>query len=352
MLNGRRIAIVAVTAACLLPLAAGMALAASPLGIGAAEPSFQTSGPFGGFLAWINQHQQAFYRSLTGALKAMREDPGALWGLMGLSFAYGIFHAAGPGHGKAVVSSYLLANERELKRGIFISFASALLQALVAIAVVVTAYAVLRGTSITMTDATSAIEIASYGLVIAFGTWLLLRKLQPLLSRRRSAISGTLFDSQAVATGVRGPTGLSFSVTAVPHDHDALSPGSVCPDCGVPHVPDPSLLRAERFTSREAWSAIVAVGLRPCSGALLVLTFSMLNGLYLGGVLSVFAMAFGTAITVSILALLAVSAKGLALRVTGTGSRLSNRVGNTIEIAAALLVILLGCTLLMAALEA
>src|SRR5690606_9093761 len=185
MLNGRRVAAIAVTAACLLPFAAQLAFAASPLGIGTAEPAFQTTGMFGGFLAWINEHQQAFYRSLTGALKAMREDPAALWGLIGLSFAYGVFHAAGPGHGKAVVSSYLLANERELKRGIFISFASALLQALVAIALVVTAYAVLRGTSITMTDATSAIEIASYGLVIAFGTWLLLRKLQPLLSRPR-----------------------------------------------------------------------------------------------------------------------------------------------------------------------
>ncbi|MCL6706517.1 nickel/cobalt transporter [Pseudomonas sp. R2.Fl] len=352
MLNGRRIATVAVVAACLLPVAAELAFAASPLGIGTAEPSFQTTGPFGGFLAWVNQHQQAFYRSLTGALKAMREDPAALWGLIGLSFGYGIFHAAGPGHGKAVVSSYLLANERELKRGVVISFVSALLQALVAIAVVVTAYAVLRGTSITLTDATNAMEIASYGLVIAFGTWLLLRKLQPMFYRRRGAISGTLFDTPAAATGVRGTTGLSFSATAVPHDHDALSPGSVCPDCGMTHVPDPALLRAERFTSREAWSAIVAVGLRPCSGALLVMTFSILNGLYLGGVLSVFAMAFGTAITVSILALLAVSAKGLALRVTGAGSTLSNRVGNAIEIAAALLVILLGCTLLAAALQA
>lgn len=355
MLNGRRIAVLAVAAACLLPLTAGMVFAASPLGIGTAEPSFQTTGPFGGFLAWINDHQQAFYRSLTGALKAMREDPSALRGLIGLSFAYGVFHAAGPGHGKAVVSSYLLANERELKRGIFISFASALLQAMVAIAVVVTAYAALRGTSITMTDATSAMEIASYGLVIAFGTWLLLRKLQPILSRPRSTVSATLFDTPATKGGSwgssRGSTNLRFSATPVPHDHDALSPGSVCPDCGVTHVPDPSLLRADRFTTREAWSAIVAVGLRPCSGALLVLTFSMLNGLYLGGVLSVFAMALGTAITVSILALLAVSAKGLAVRLTGAGSTLSNRVGNAIEIAAAVLVILLGCTLLMAALQ-
>ena len=64
---------------------------------------------------WINVQQQDFYRSLTGALKAMREDGSKLWVLVGLSFAYGIFHAAGPGHGKAVISSYMLANEVALQ---------------------------------------------------------------------------------------------------------------------------------------------------------------------------------------------------------------------------------------------
>ena len=87
-------------------LLAGFAHAASPLGIGTAEPSYQpTGGPFAELLVWINTHQQAFYRSLTNALKAMREDPWSLVTLVGLSFAYGVFHAAGPGHGKAVISS-------------------------------------------------------------------------------------------------------------------------------------------------------------------------------------------------------------------------------------------------------
>ena len=111
-------------AAVFMLLAAGLAHAQSPLGIGTAEPSFNTTGLFGGFLAWVNQHQQAFYRMLTGALKAMRDDPWAASSLVGLSFAYGVFHAAGPGHGKAVISSYMLANEVELKRGVLLSFLS------------------------------------------------------------------------------------------------------------------------------------------------------------------------------------------------------------------------------------
>jgi nickel/cobalt exporter len=334
----------------LLLLAVTLAHAGSPLGIGTAEPSFQATGPFAGWLAFINDNQQAFYRSLTGALKAMREDPAHLWTLIGLSFAYGVFHAAGPGHGKAVISSYMIANETELKRGIAISFVSAFLQGVVAIALVGVGYVILRGTSISMTEATQALEIASYGLIVAFGTWLLLRKMRSLWLTRSAPISAGLFDAPAAARPAG--TGLSFRAIAVDHGHDALAPGSVCPDCGVTHLPDPRMLSARNFSLREAWSAIVAVGLRPCSGALLVMTFALLNGLYLGGILSVFAMALGTAITVSVLATLAVSAKGLAVRLSGPGSPAARRVANAIEIFGALLVILLGALLLAASLQA
>src|SRR5690606_2622707 len=106
-----------------------------------------------------------FYRALTGALKAMRDDPWALSGLVGLSFAYGVFHAAGPGHGKAVISSYMIANEVELRRGVAISFISSLLQGLVAVLLVGTAFFLLRGSGITMTAATRAMEIASFALI-------------------------------------------------------------------------------------------------------------------------------------------------------------------------------------------
>ena len=76
------------------------------------------------------------------------------------------------------------------------------------------------------------------------------------------------------------------------------------------------------------------------------MTFSLLNGLYLGGVLSVAAMSLGTAITVSVLATLAVTAKGAAVRLSGRGSTASVWVGNAIEILGALLVILMGALLL------
>lgn len=110
------------------------------------------------------------------------------------------------------------------------------------------------------------------------------------------------------------------------------------------------MLKGDRFALREAWSAVIAVGLRPCSGALIVLSFALLNGLYLGGVLSVFAMSIGTAITVSILATMAVTAKGVALRYASSTTSAA-RISNGIEIAGAALVLILGLVLLGAALQ-
>ena len=119
-------------AVAFVALAAMPVLAQSSLGIGAAEQQVPSTGLFPSLMHWVNQQQQDFYRALTGALKSMRDDGQAAWYLVGLSFAYGVFHAAGPGHGKAVISSYMLANEVALKRGIMLSFISAFLQGITA----------------------------------------------------------------------------------------------------------------------------------------------------------------------------------------------------------------------------
>ncbi|MCS4240647.1 ABC-type nickel/cobalt efflux system permease component RcnA [Rhizobium sp. BIGb0125] len=326
--------------------------AQSPLGIGSAEPSFSVSGPFGSFFAWINTHQQSFYRALTGALKAMREDPWALTSLIGLSFAYGVFHAAGPGHGKAVISSYMIANETELRRGVLISFISAVLQGIVAILLVGAAYLVLRGTSITMTKATQAMEIASFAMIALFGAWLLVRKLRSIMVREPAAAPVGVENAGASALGTKGMgTGLKFKGQQVFPDHQHSGAGNVCSTCGHAHAPDPSMLRSRDFSLHEAWSAIIAVGLRPCSGAIIVMSFSLLNSLYLGGVLSVLAMSIGTAITVSILATLAVMAKDVAVRYAGSGTTKAMRVATVIEIAGALFVLLMGLALLGASLQ-
>jgi ABC-type nickel/cobalt efflux system permease component RcnA len=114
---------------------------------------------------------------------------------------------------------------------------------------------------------------------------------------------------------------------------------------------DPGLLGGERFNWRSAWTAIGAVGLRPCSGALIVLTFAFLNGLWFGGIASVLAMAIGTALTVSCLATLAVSAKTAAVALAGRNG-MGSRVHAGIELAGAGFVLALGLLLLTASLSA
>ncbi|TMJ67854.1 MAG: nickel transporter, partial [Alphaproteobacteria bacterium] len=129
--------------------------------------------PVGGVLGWIFAKQAEFYRQFSGLIRAAKADGSAIWSLVGLSFLYGIFHAAGPGHGKAVISSYIVANDETWTRGVILSFASALLQALVAVVVVGIAAVLLSASAATMGRAVNAIEIVSYSLIIVIGLRLL-----------------------------------------------------------------------------------------------------------------------------------------------------------------------------------
>ena len=377
---------------------------ASSLGIGTNEAIVPSTGFFGQLMMWVNTQQQAFYRALTGAMKAMRDDGSKMWLIIGLSFAYGIFHAAGPGHGKAVISSYMLANEVALRRGVILSFVSAFLQAITAILVMTLAFLVLRGTAVSLTDATWFLEVASYALITAFGAWLLWRKAGPrLLGMFGANPARSLSSAHAHASHSHGAHShaahshaahshaghshashahtshshvshshashashshahvltarshaSSFGAHAhhdhAHHAHDHHPAGAVCEDCGHSHAPDPAMLSGDHFNWKTAWSAVAAVGLRPCSGALIVLSFSFLNGLWASGILSVFAMALGTAITVSALATLAVTAKNWAVAFAGDG-RMGNRVHAAIEITGAAFVFILGLLLLTASLN-
>src|SRR5947209_5937372 len=130
----------------------------------------------GGIVGWLLLKQSEFYREMSSTIRAAKSDGSAVWTLLVISFAYGVFHAAGPGHGKAVIASYLVANEETARRGVVLSLASALLQALVAVAIVGVCAWLLNATARTMCGAERAIEIASYALIAAFGARLVWSK--------------------------------------------------------------------------------------------------------------------------------------------------------------------------------
>jgi nickel/cobalt transporter (NicO) family protein len=213
-----------------------------------------------------------------------------------LSFGYGVFHAAGPGHGKAVISAWLLATENELRRGIAIAFMSALVQALTAIAIVsgllILAYLVLVGNpGATSRYVAGMLESASYALIAGMGFYLVWTAFRPQ------------------AHGHDSDHGHDYAHHAYDHHHHH---GDDC-DCGHAHVPTAAQVKHD-WSWRHACSMAFAIGIRPCSGALIVLFFAYPIGLYWAGVVSTLVMALGTAITVSVIAAIAVYSKQLAIR--------------------------------------
>jgi nickel/cobalt exporter len=279
-----------------------------------------------GFAGWILAKQAEFYRAMSGTIRAARTEGSAAVTLLGISFLYGIFHAAGPGHGKAVISSYMVANDETWRRGIVLSFASALLQALTAILIVGIAAALLGATAKTMGDAVRVIEIVSYALIALVGARLLWVKGRAFIAAWRTK-SGAHHHHHD-------------------HGHDHHHHGDEDASAwGHAHGPEPQEL-AGPGGWRRGLSAIFAVGLRPCSGAILVLVFALAQGIFWTGVGATIVMGLGTAITVAAIALLAVGARGVAGRFAKAKPGAGMLTLRGLETAAAAAVMMFGLLLL------
>jgi ABC-type nickel/cobalt efflux system permease component RcnA len=277
-----------------------------PFGL-AREAAPAPTGLGGMILAW----QGAFYRSLQGAVLALKASGAAPWALLGIGFAYGVFHAAGPGHGKAVIAGYLLASERALLKGFGLSLAAALLQAVVAVALVLGVSLALQATAATMTRVTNGVELASFAAVAALGLVLTWRKAGKMLG---------------IAAAARG---------------------EAAPDASCDHVHLPPSEAIERMSGfREMAGVVVAAGIRPCAGAIVVLVFTLSQGLLPAGIAATFAMALGTALTTGAIASLAVFAKATALRIAGGRGARADIALAGLELLAAAFVLALGVSLL------
>ena len=281
----------------------------SPFGMGIRE-----AAPSGNLGAWILSIQSGFYASLQASVRAMKESGAALGSLLVVGFAYGVFHAAGPGHGKSVISAYLVADEKALRKGLALSFAAALVQALVAILIVGIVNLVLRATASTMNKLAMNVELISFIAVALLGLAITWRK------------SGKMLGVLALA---RNPL--------APAQEDG---------CDHVHMPPPEeISRLSRW--RDMAGVALAAGIRPCAGALIVLVFSLAQGLFAAGIAATFAMALGTALTTSAIAAVAVFAKALALRLAGGRGAAGTIAVAGLELLAAAFVLVLGANLLI-----
>lgn len=319
--------------------------AQSSLGIGRNEQTLPTGGFFEGFFNWVRNQQAAFHGTMRATLVDMRSGAGSVWPLVWVCFLYGVFHAIGPGHGKVVISSYMVANDVALRRGVAISMASALMQGVTAVVAISLFVVVLRGSGLKTGDMAYGLEVASYIGVMLVGLWLLWRKTIGLKKAvpEHAHTHETSHSHNHDHDDTHGHThGHSHA-----HDHDHHGHGDVCDHCGHAHAPDPKNLTGA-FGLREAWAAILAVGLRPCTGALIVLIFCFANSLYLAGAASTLAMSIGTGLAVSAMAIMAATAKNVALRFAVAQESVGT-VTRYIEIVAALFIFVIGFVLFSAA---
>lgn len=242
-------------------------------------------------LVWIMTVQGELHQQLAAAMRRVAQEGWATtWPLVGISLLYGIFHAAGPGHGKAVITTYLGTSRTRLRRGLFLSVSSALVQGLVAVILVEIA-ANLLGYSLRRTQgAAGQLENVSFALVALLGAVLALRSAIGLYRRWRQP---------------KRNTGSLFS------NGGALQ--AYCAECGGPHSLTGEHL-SQPLTWRSALPIVLAIGMRPCTGAILVLLVAYSLDLRWVGIAAVLAMSLGTAATVSLLATMAVSFRHIALR--------------------------------------
>jgi nickel/cobalt exporter len=287
-------------------------------------------------------------RELVGGVKRLKTDNmfAAAVGLASLSFIYGVVHALGPGHGKTIISSYVVANEETVRRGVVISFIAAALQATTAVVLIGILAIALNASGIAIKSWTLQLESVSYALIALVGLWLLTTQLVRIWRRWREARTDPV-----VALPLAEPDG-HHDDHDHRHDHDHHAhdhhhhhaEGEVCH-----HVVD-----AQSVSGPMSWRKIMAVvfsvGVRPCSGAILVLVFALTQGLFWAGVAATFAMAFGTALTVAALATAALGSRELALKLGGRSGTWANGVWNACAIGGATLIMLFGALLFAASL--
>ena len=301
---------------------------------------FQAPGPLGRLFAWVLDKQQGLQRMLAASVKSLKTDNplAGAFTLAGLSFLYGILHAVGPGHGKTIISSYVVANEETVRRGVLISFIAAALQAFTAVALVGVLLIGLGATGLQVNAWSSQLESVSYALIALVGLYLLWTQIVRLWRRR--------FGDDQAATAGHGHAGHGHGEHGHDHHHHDHhhADGEACD-----HIVDARQL-AGPMSWRKVMAVVFSVGIRPCTGAILVLVFALTQGLFWAGVAATFAMAFGTAITVAALATLALGSRELALKLGGANAAWTNAVWTVCAIGGAVVIFLFGSLLFLASL--
>jgi len=245
-----------------------------------------------------------------------------------------------------VISSYVVANEETVRRGVVISFIAAGLQALTAVALVGILAFALNASGLQINAWSNQLEMVSYALIALVGAWLLATQLIAIFRRwqgRRAIEAHASHAGHDHSHGEHDHHHHHGHADHHDHDHDHEE-GEACR-----HIVDASEL-AGPFSWRKVLAVVFSVGIRPCTGAILVLIFALTQGVFWAGVAATFAMAIGTAITVAVLATLALGSRELALKLGGRSGAFADTLWTICTLGGSTLILLFGATLFAASL--
>jgi nickel/cobalt transporter (NicO) family protein len=313
-----------------------------------ADGTVKTTPFFEDPVQWMADKQREFYGSMTAALRDMVTGGSqkAAWWLMGISFLYGIFHAAGPGHGKAIVTSWILATDNDLKRGLVIAGMSALIQALTAIIAVSLLLFVFKAGAAATRNAATILEQISFAMIAAMGLYLIWTAFRPHGHAHSHAHSEPAHHHDHDQH--------DHHHDHAHHDHGHHDHGHHHKNHddhhGHAHAPEPQQLRGD-WSLTKAISLAFAVGIRPCTGAILVLVGANLVGLYWAGVLATLAMGLGVFLTIAAIAALSVYAKSLAMKLAAHDSKRLAQAAFTLRLLGGVAIAALGSLMFFGALK-
>lgn len=250
---------------------------------------------FIGLAVWQKQLKD----SMAGLIEQARSErrPGPLLYLLLLAFCYGILHAAGPGHGKAVAISFMLSQKRNLAGGLLLGNGIALAHGIAGIILVLTVHFILKSGLIgPLQTVTRTTQYISYSLVTLLGLALVIK---------------CFFKWRSASRGRRQPG-----------EDTAASSG------------------------KRMLPVAIAVGMIPCPGVVMVMLFTMSMNLIGLGIILGFCIAAGMAVTITLVVILATYGKGLALKTVAGHNRWARRIELGIEVFAGIMVTALGGLLL------
>jgi len=267
--------------------------------------------------------QKDLHRQMTQLLQQVAEQPHqAGISLVIFSLIYGVLHALGPGHGKVVIATFLATHPSRVRTSIRLTLLASLLQGSVAIVLVTVMLVLLKTSSRQLHLSSFWLEKGSYLLVIGLGVMIGYRALR------------------ALWLAVRPRPAPVFRAFQPPHQHDEHC------GCGHAHLPTP-----QQMNGNVSWKTqmlvVVSMGLRPCSGAIMMLLFAKVIGVYGWGILSAAVMALGTALTISAIGLLVQQARSVAQRLAqpGAGAGIMRLLIPILALTGSLILIVVGIAL-------